>query len=362
MTNDEGLTYRSAGVAPGDDLLGGLLRWVDRTASLRPGAGRPLIPNGFFASVIQLTEDLALALCTDGVGSKVLIAEMLENYDTIGIDCVAMNVNDLLCVGAEPVALVDYIGAEQAEPSVLAAIGKGLHEGARQAGVSIPGGELAQLPEIIRGVRPGAGIDLVGTAVGLVRPDRILTGDRIRPGDAVIGLRSSGIHSNGLTLARRALFDRGGLAPRDHVAELGCAVGDELLKPTAIYVRGVLSLLSARVDVRGCAHITSNSFLNLTRWSAAAGYLLDNLPEPPPIFALIQRLGQVPPSEMYYAFNMGIGFCIVVPDGEVERAAGLLREEGYPCQRIGSVVPGPEKCVNLPAQHLAGLDGRFQPA
>src|SRR5438874_1012489 len=204
MSTDAGLTYQAAGVAPGEGLLGGLLCWVNRTAALRPGVGRPLVPNGYFASVVQLTEDLGLAICTDGVGTKVLVAEMLGKYDTIGIDCVAMNVNDLLCVGAEPVALVDYIATCRADAGVLAEIGEGLYEGARQANVSIPGGELAQLPEIIRGVRPDSGVDLVGTAVGVVHPDRILTGAEAAAGDAVIGLASSGIHSNGLTLARRA--------------------------------------------------------------------------------------------------------------------------------------------------------------
>src|SRR5207248_9478341 len=175
-------------------LLGGLLGWVNRTAALRPGMGRPLLPNGYFANVVQLTEDLGLALCTDGVGTKILVAEMLGKYDTIGIDCVAMNVNDLLCVGAEPVALVDYIATARAEAGVLEEIGKGLYEGARQANVSIPGGELAQLPEIIRGAGPDSGVDLVGTAVGVVHPDRILTGARGRPGDAVIGPASTGLH------------------------------------------------------------------------------------------------------------------------------------------------------------------------
>src|SRR2546423_703521 len=142
MTTETGLTYRAAGVAPGEGLLGGLLCWVNRTAALRPGAGRPLLPNGYFANVVQLTGELGLAICTDGVGTKVLVAEMLGKYDTIGIDCVGMNVNDLLCVGAEPLALVDYLATCRAEPGVLAEIGQGLYEGARQADVTIPGGEL----------------------------------------------------------------------------------------------------------------------------------------------------------------------------------------------------------------------------
>lgn len=353
------LTYHSTGVASGESLLGGLLAWVDRTGALRAGAGRPLIPNGYFANVIRLTEDLGLAICTDGVGSKVLVAEMLGKYDTIGIDCVAMNVNDLLCVGAEPVAIVDYIAADRAEAGVLEEIGKGLYEGARQANVTIPGGELAQLPEIIRGVHPGSGLDLVGTAVGIVHPDRILTGAGIRPGDAVLGLRSTGIHSNGLTLARRVLFDRGGLDVRQRVPELGRTLGEALLEPTRIYVGGVLALLAEGIEVRGCAHITGDGFLNLARCAAPVGFLLDNLPEPQPIFHLIQRLGEIDAAEMYYAFNMGTGFCVVVPEVDADRAAAVLAEHGYPCQRIGTATSDPEQKVELAAQGLVSSGGRF---
>jgi phosphoribosylformylglycinamidine cyclo-ligase len=356
------LTYRDVGVAPAEGLLGGLLGWVNRTGALRPGVGRPLLPNGYFASVVRLRDDLGLAICTDGVGSKVLVAEMLGKYDTLGIDCIAMNVNDLLCVGAEPVALVDYLATAHAEPGILEAIGRGLYEGARQAGVSIPGGELAQLPEIIRGVRPDSGLDLVGTAVGVVHPDRIITGDRIEPGDVVIGLHSSGIHSNGLTLARRVLFQQAGLAPDAHVDDLGRSIGEELLEPTRIYVQGVLALLQAEVDVRGCAHITGDGLLNLARCAAPVGFRLDALPEPPPIFSLIQRLGSIPPSEMYFAFNMGVGFCVVVPETQAPRALTLLANAGFPSQSTGLATPDTEKKIDLPAQHLIGARGGFHPA
>jgi phosphoribosylformylglycinamidine cyclo-ligase len=356
------LTYRDVGVAPGEGLLGGLLGWVNRTGPLRPCAGRPLLPNGYFANVVRLTDDLGLAICTDGVGSKVLVAEMLGKYDTIGIDCVAMNVNDLLCVGAEPVALVDYLATSHADAGVLEAIGRGLYEGARQAAISIPGGELAQLPEIIRGIRPDSGVDLVGTAVGLVHPARIITGDRIQPGDVVLGQHSSGIHSNGLTLARRALFSQGRLAPDEHVALLGRTLGEELLEPTRIYVQGVIALLRSEVEIRGCAHITGDGLLNLARCAAPVGFRLDNLPEPPPIFALIQRIGNIDPAEMYFAFNMGIGFCVVVPEPHAARALTLLEEAGCPSQRIGTVTADPEKKIELVHQCLVGVDGQFRRA
>ena len=157
-----------------------------------------------------------MGICTDGVGSKAIVAEMMRKYDTIGIDCIAMNVNDLLCVGAKPLSLVDYIAVERADAAMLDGIAIGLAEGARQAGISISGGEIAQLRDVI------SGFDLVGTAVGTVPLDRIIVGRDVRPGDRVIGLASNGLHSNGYTLARRVLFEQAGLSVDDVVPELGC--------------------------------------------------------------------------------------------------------------------------------------------
>src|SRR5262245_47519363 len=235
---DPALSYRTSGVLDNAQLgLSALLKWVNATSQFRAtGVGRRVVDVGFFASVVAITDTLGLALCTDGVGSKVLVAEMLGRWDTIGIDCVAMNVNDAICVGAEPVSFLDYIAIEAATPAVLEAIGKGLHEGARRANVSIVGGEISQIAEIIKGERPGRGLDLVGMCAGLVRLDRVILGREVKPGDAVIGFASSGLHSNGFTLARRALFQAGGLTSTSRVAELGGTVGDELLTPTHIYV------------------------------------------------------------------------------------------------------------------------------
>src|SRR5512134_4042712 len=195
-------TYSSAGVntVKEEAALAGLLTWVGKTLAF--GRHRPALDFGYFASVLDLGNGTGLALSTDGVGTKLLVAEMLDRYDTVGIDCVAMNVNDLLCIGAEPLAMLDYIAVQEADPQMLEAIGKGLYEGARQANISIPGGEIAQVRELIQGVREGRGFDLAGACVGTVPMDRIIVGQDIRPGDVVIGLRSSGIHSNGLTLAR----------------------------------------------------------------------------------------------------------------------------------------------------------------
>src|SRR5438552_4658857 len=172
--------------------------------------GRPsraVLGSGHYANVLRLDDRTGIALSTDGVGTKVIVAEQLGRFDTVGIDCIAMNVNDVVCVGAEPIAVLDYIAVEEAEPEMLRQIAEGLRAGAEQAGVEIPGGELAQLPELLRGHPSPYGFDLVGACVGTIALDRIVTGSRIQPGDAVVGVPSSGVHSNGLTLARAALTD-----------------------------------------------------------------------------------------------------------------------------------------------------------
>src|SRR5262245_17813798 len=208
---------------------------------------RAALESGHYANVLRIGENLGLALSCDGVGTKLIVAEQLGRLDTVGIDCVAMNVNDVVCVGADPIALLDYIAVEEAEPLALERIAIGLRRGAEQAGVEIPGGELAVMPELIRGHPSPHGFDLLGFCVGLVPLDETVTGSRIEPGDAVIGIPSSGVHSNGLTLARRALPDLGE-APD---ALGGDTVGDALLEPTRIYVRAVRDLLESDADVRG---------------------------------------------------------------------------------------------------------------
>src|SRR4051794_998338 len=215
--------YARAGVdtSRADRAISGLVDVLRTIDTGKPS--RSVLRSGHYAAVIDLN-GIGLALSTDGVGSKVIVAEQLGRYDTVGIDCVAMNVNDLVCVGAEPIALLDYIAVEDADPEVLRQIAVGLKEGAEQAGVEIPGGELAQLPELIRGHPSPHGFDLVGACFGTVALDAIVTGAAVQPGDAVIGLPSSGVHSNGYTLARRALPDL-----RDAPDELGGRrVGDVL--------------------------------------------------------------------------------------------------------------------------------------
>jgi len=226
------VTYESAGVEASHEEvnLEGLGKWISATFDLNPC--RPLLPLGYFANVLPLSPEIGLAFSTDGVGTKLLIAEMLEKYDTVGIDCVAMNVNDILCVGARPISMVDCIAIDKADPVVLGELAKGLYEGARQARINIPGGEVAQIREMIKGVGHGPAFDLVGACVGTVHPERLIVGRDVTPGDVVVGIASSGIHSNGLTLARRVLLDEARLRIDERVDELGCTVGEELLRPT----------------------------------------------------------------------------------------------------------------------------------
>jgi phosphoribosylformylglycinamidine cyclo-ligase len=353
------VNYTQAGVntIKEEAALAGLLRWVGQTLAF--GRHRSALDFGYFATVLDLGNNLGLALSSDGVGTKLLVAEMLDKYDTVGIDCIAMNVNDLLCVGAEPLCMLDYIAVQEADPEMLTAIGKGLYEGARQANISIPGGEIAQVRELIRGIREGRGFDLAGTCVGTVPMDRIIIGRAIEPGDVVIGLPSSGIHSNGLTLAREVFFRRAGYAADRHVPELGRSIGEELLEPTRIYVREVLALLQAGLDIRAMAHITSDGLLNLARVEAKVGYVLDTLPSPQPIFSLLQRLGGVSDEEMFQVYNMGIGFCLVVAAGQADRVLAALKGLGVGALTLGRAVADPERKVHLP-NGLVGEGNAFR--
>ncbi|HEY2636648.1 MAG TPA: phosphoribosylformylglycinamidine cyclo-ligase [Solirubrobacteraceae bacterium] len=330
--------YAAAGVDI-DQADAGVRALVDVLRTIDAGhASRSVLPSGHYASVLRLTPDLGLALCCDGVGTKVIVAEQTGRYDTVGIDCIAMNVNDMVCVGAEPLAVVDYLAVEEPEPEVMRQIGVGLKAGAEAAGVEIPGGEVAQLPELIRGHPSPRGFDLAAAAVGTVALDAIVTGEAISPGDALIGVPSSGVHSNGLTLARRALLEDGGLELDDRPAELGGAsVADALLEPTVIYVRAALDLLRSDVPVHGLAHITGGGLDNLLRLGSGVGYAVTDPLEPPPVFGLIQRLGAVGDEEMHRVFNMGCGFAAIVPADRTEDAVARLAAHHPGARAIGTV-------------------------
>jgi len=342
-----------------DEAFKRLLPHVRRTFSIRKGIGEPVIDVGHFASVVQVTDELGIAICTDGVGTKLLVAQMMGKYDTVGIDCVAMNVNDLLCVGAEPIAFVDYIAVERLNPSVVEEIAKGLCEGARMARVAVVGGEIAQLGEMIRGVDVGLGFDLAGTAIGIVNLSKIITGSNLEAGDVVIGLPSNGIHSNGLTLARRIFFEHLGWDAQHHCEELACTIGEALLTPTKIYVEPVVGLLKSDVSVKALSHITGGGWLNMLRTAAPACLRIDSLPEPHPIFKLIQRFGNVTDAEMYRTFNMGVGLSIIVSKSDAERALDVLSQFGESPMLLGEVEEVGRRMLKLVPLKLVWACGGF---
>ncbi len=345
--------YKQTGVdtAEADAGLDNIIARVRKTWP-QSGLGRVLLPIGYFANVIEL-DGVGLALCTDGVGSKTIIADLMGKYDTIGIDCIAMNVNDMICVGAKPLSLVDYIAVSRTDAAMLDAIGAGLCEGARMARISISGGETAQLKDVV------TGFDLVGMAVGRVALDRVIDGRHVREGDVVIGVRSNGVHSNGLTLARKALLGNDRYAVDHRFDELDATIGEELLRPTDIYVPEAMEILETVAGVKALINITSDGLLNLTRVAAGAGFVIDRLIEPHPIFALIQRHADVEDSEMFEVFNMGIGFCYVVDPAAAEATMRILKQHGRVAQRIGYAVADPEKLVRIPERKLVGRHKRF---
>ncbi len=354
--------YAAAGVdtRQADESVAALVRVL---SSIQTGRDRLSIPlPGHYASVLKVAPGLGIALATDSVGSKVMVAEQAKRFDTIGIDCVAMNVNDLICVGAEPLALLDYLAVEQAEPGLLAEIAVGLKAGAEAAGVEIPGGEVCQIPEVIRGHPSPYGFDLVGSAFGRVALDAIVDGSACAPGDALIGLPSSGVHSNGLTLARRVLLEQAGLDldARPDLLE-GASVADVLLEPTVIYVRGILELLRSDVPVHGLAHITGGGLLNLLRLGHGVGFEIGQPLPVPPVFRAIAQLGDVPPAEMWEVFNMGCGFCVVVPEAHAARAVALLSAHHPGTAVIGRCTDRAGR-VSVPGLGIEGESGQLRAA
>jgi phosphoribosylformylglycinamidine cyclo-ligase len=271
-----------------------------------------------------------LVLCTDGVGSKVMVANEMRRWDTVGIDCMAMNVNDALCMGARPLAFVDYLAIEKTDPAMAEEIGKGLKRGADIAGIPIIGGETATLPEIIKG------FDLAGTCVGVVEHE---LPKKIVPGDIIIGLRSSGLHSNGYTLARK-VFTENGYSYHDTIPELDGKIGDILLTPTQIYVKEILELMN-HIDVEGIAHITGSGLRKMKRMSHDVCFSIDEPFEPQKIFKVMQELGNITDEEMYQTFNMGMGMAIVVKEKDTDDAISILKKHSeVDIKVVGSVKEG----------------------
>lgn len=346
--------YKQTGVdtAEADAGLNHIIKRVQSTWP-KKGIGRVALPIGYFANVIEL-DGAGIALCTDGVGSKTIIATMMQKYDTIGIDCVAMNVNDMICVGATPLSLVDYIAIERADASMLDDIAVGLCAGAKIANISISGGETAQLKDIVNG------FDLVGMAVGRVGLDKIISGKEVTDGDVVIGVRSNGVHSNGLSLARNAFFENNRYHIDHKFEELEFTLGEELLRPTDIYVPEAMEILQRVKSVKALINITSDGLLNLARVEAKVGFEIDHIFEPHPIFSLIQHHANVPDSEMFEVFNMGVGFCYVVHPKDEALTISILKRHNRQAQRIGYAVSDPKQHVRIRERNLLGYHKTFR--
>jgi phosphoribosylformylglycinamidine cyclo-ligase len=344
MPDSDGLTYRQAGVdiEAGDEV-------VRRIGPLARATIRPEVLGGIgaFASFVRVPPGYAepvLVSSTDGVGSKLKIAFMADRHDTVGIDLVAMGVNDVLVHGAEPLYFLDYIGASRVDPARVEVLVAGVASGCRQAGCALVGGETAELPDLYA---PGE-YDLAGFAVGIVERARIVDGAAVKPGDVVLGLAASGLHSNGYSLARRIVFDVMGLSIDALLPGTGRTVADVLLEPTRIYVRSILPI---RDEVTAMAHVTGGGLtgnlprvlppgcravLRPTAWAERR----------PAVFGVLQEAGRVEEAEMFRTFNMGIGYVVVVRPEAAASVAARLAAAGEAVSVIGEVVAG-ERGVEL---------------
>ena len=272
---------------------------------------------------------IKIALSTDGVGSKIIVANEMKKWDTIGIDCIAMNVNDLLCMGAKPLAFVDYLAMEKMDVKIAREIAKGLKRGAEEANIAMTGGETATLPDIIKGM------DLAGTAVGIIEKEF----EKPKEGDVIIGIKSNGLHSNGYTLARK-VFKENGYSFHDEIEGIG-VIGYELLKPTRIYVRDITKLWN-EIEIKGIAHITGSGLLKMFRMIGNYKFIIEDPMEVQPIFKIIQKLGKISDYEMYKTFNMGMGMAVVVDKREADDAIQILKD----AKVVGKIKEG--KGIEIP--------------
>jgi len=325
------ITYKSAGVnvskiRQSQNAIGKIISSTHRVSK------NVKIVHGFghYAGIIEISGGKLLATHTDGVGTKVMIANLMKKYDTVGIDCVAMNVNDIICIGATPISFVDYIAANKNDQKIFKKIVKGLATGAKKAAVPIVGGETAIMPDLISG--KGFSFDLAGMVVGILSKKQMILGKKINVGDIIIGAKSSGLHSNGYSLARKVLLSKYSLKSR--FKGIG-VLGNALLTPTEIYVKPVLEIIQ-KCNVHGLAHITGGSFTKLLRLKKI-GYDLDSLPKPPAIMQLIEEQG-VKSLEMYKTFNMGIGFCVISPKNEEKRINSIFKKYGIKSKRVGQII------------------------
>jgi phosphoribosylformylglycinamidine cyclo-ligase len=330
------MTYARAGVdvAQVRKSHEALARRLESTFKARKErVGHPIFPIGHYAGLVDLNDGRVLSLHTDNVGTKVIIAWMMRKYATIGIDCVAMCANDLICTGAEPISFLDYLAMAKHDRRVVNEVAIGLVDGAKQAGMAIVGGETAIVPDLLSS---DPGLDLVGMAAGICKRKDLILGDEIRKGDTLVGIASSGIHSNGLTLARKVLLREYQL--RENVPELGRSIGEELLEPTRIYVKPVLEA-TRKLEVHGLAHITGGAFAKLDRivGQAKLGANIEQLPHAPGIFRIIQKSGRISDREMYRTFNMGVGFVLICPERTEDAVIRLFMRHGHNAFNLGQV-------------------------
>lgn len=296
-----------------------------------------LSKGGHYAGLVEI-DSKVFAFHSDGVGTKVLIAQLMDRFDTIGIDCMAMNVNDIICVGARPIAFVDYIALKSSNNDIVKELVKGLVKGAKIASVSIVGGETAILPDIIAGHDKDKAFDLAGTIWGIVgSKKRIILGKNIQVKDVILGVESSGLHSNGYSLARKILLSKYPINYQPRY--LFKPLGQEMLVPTRIYVKPVVEILEKEnsIPIHGLAHITGGAFTKLLRLNNRVRYNLRNLPAISGIFKQIAVDGPVSLKEMYRTFNMGVGFCVIAPRESVETVCKIFRKYRIKCKEIGIV-------------------------
>ncbi len=333
------LTYKKAGVdiAEGD-------RFVNLISPLVKKTFRPEVLtdigsfNALFKLDIKKYKKPVLVSGTDGVGTKLKIAFMMDRHDTVGIDLVAMCVNDILTSGSEPLFFLDYFATGRLKPEKAAEVIKGIAGGCKQAGCSLIGGETAEMP----GFYPEGEYDLSGFAVGVVEKDKIINGSSIKKGDAIIGLASSGLHSNGYSLARKLFFDIKKMTVSDYIEELGTSLGEELLKPTKIYVKA-FNALRDKIRIKGMAHITGGGITgNLPRIfpEGISSVIKEGSWPVPPVFHVIKKMGNVSDDDMKKTFNMGIGYIIVTPEAESRNAISILKKAGFDSFPIGNIEKG----------------------
>jgi phosphoribosylformylglycinamidine cyclo-ligase len=353
--------YKKAGLDLGkyEDTIARIQRHLARTQDRTRVLPAPFPPRkggkgtGGFASLFDLDPNRwlfsrkykhpVLVTCTDGVGSKLKVASLVGKFDTVGIDLVAMSVNDLICTGGEPLVFLDYLAMPADDPETTERLVSGIADGCVEADCSLVGGETAILPDFYA---PGD-FDMAGFAVGVVERDRVITGEHIQTGDKVIGLASSGVHSNGYSLVRKVVFEAAGLTVTDAVPELGRTVGEELLTPTRIYVKPVRAVVNhypvKKRVIRGLANVTGGGlpdnvarvlppgrrvFVNRGSWTV------------PPVFGWLQKLGSIADAEMARVFNMGVGFVVIASPHFADSIVRQLGEEGAPAWVIGEVRDG----------------------